>query len=73
MKEENTVAIAKGVIGQSEHLLALSVFTAYILGSFLFEPDFGSWVRHEAATFPVLHMIACSPVMYSGFRLVRRV
>lgn len=24
-----------------EHLLALSVFTAYILGSFLFEPDFG--------------------------------
>lgn len=55
-----------------EHLLALSVFTAYILGSFLFEPDFGSWVRHEAATFPVLHMIACSPVMYSGFRLVRR-
>ncbi len=56
-----------------EHLLALSVFTAYILGSFLFEPDFGSWVRHEAATFPVLHMIACSPVMYSGFRLVRRV
>jgi len=55
-----------------EHLLALSVFTAYILGSFLFEPDFGSWVRHEAATFPVLHMIACTPVMYSGYRLVRR-
>lgn len=54
-----------------EHLLALSVFTAYILGSFLFEPDFGSWVRHEAATFPVLHMIVCTPDMYSGYRIVR--
>ena len=26
----------------------------------LFEPDFGSWVRHEAATFPVLHLLVFS-------------
>lgn len=38
-------------------IIALSAFTAYLLGSFIFEPDFGSFVRHEAATFPVLHVI----------------
>ena len=38
-------------------IIALSVFTAYLLGSFIFEPDFGSFVRHEAATFPVLHLM----------------
>ncbi len=33
---------------------SLCVFIAYLMTSFLFEPDFGSFVRHEAATFPVL-------------------
>lgn len=37
--------------------LALCVFVGYALASFIFEPDFGSWTRHEAATFPVLHML----------------
>ncbi|MCH9274940.1 hypothetical protein JS533_001380 [Bifidobacterium amazonense] len=37
--------------------LALCVFLGYALGSFIFEPDFGSWTRHEAATFPVLHLL----------------
>lgn len=36
-----------------EGVLSLSVFIAYLLTSFTFEPDFGSWVRHEAATFPI--------------------
>ena len=39
-------------------IIVLSCFTAYLLGSFIFEPDFGSWVRHEAATFPILQMMA---------------
>lgn len=39
-------------------LLALTCFTAYLFGSFVFEPDFGSWVRHEAATFPLFHIMA---------------
>ncbi|NMM97695.1 hypothetical protein [Bifidobacterium olomucense] len=38
-------------------LLALCVFLGYVLASFIFEPDFGSWTRHEAATFPVLHLL----------------
>lgn len=39
-------------------VVALSCFLAYIFGSILFEPDFGSWVRHESATFPILQYIA---------------
>ena len=38
-------------------VLALSAFLGYLLVSFTFEPDFGSFVRHEAATFPVLHLL----------------
>lgn len=37
--------------------MALCVFLGYALASFVFEPDFGSWTRHEAATFPVLHLL----------------
>ncbi|OZG61334.1 hypothetical protein BLEM_1546 [Bifidobacterium lemurum] len=37
--------------------LALCVFLGYVLASFIFEPDFGSWTRHEAATFPVLLLL----------------
>lgn len=34
--------------------LALYLYMAFLLASATFEPDFGSWVRHEAAIFPVL-------------------
>lgn len=39
-------------------VVALSCFMAYFLGSAVFEPDFGSWVRHEATTFPVFQLLA---------------
>ena len=39
-------------------LVALSCFIAYFLGSVIFEPDFGSWTRHEATTFPILQLLA---------------
>ena len=43
----------------NEHgFLALICFTSYIFGSFAFEPDFGSWVRHESASFPVFYILA---------------
>lgn len=41
-------------------ILAYSVFTAFLLVSFFFEPDFGSWLRHEVAAFPILQMLFCS-------------
>ncbi len=40
-----------------KQILALSVFIAYFMGSVLFEPDFGSFVRHEASTFPLLYIL----------------
>ncbi len=45
------------------HNLALYIYIAFLLGSAAFEPDFGSWVRHEAATFPIL-MIVSDIVQY---------
>ena len=33
---------------------AIFLFLGYLLVSALFEPDFGSWVRHEATTLPLL-------------------
>ena len=37
-------------------LLALCMVLAFMTVSALFEPDFGSWVRHESAAFPLLWM-----------------
>jgi hypothetical protein len=37
----------------NRRLLALCFFSAFITVSFFFEPDFGSWVRHESSTFPL--------------------
>lgn len=38
-------------------VVALSCFVAYFFGSVVFEPDFGSWIRHEATTFPVFQLL----------------
>lgn len=46
-------------------VLSISVMLGFLLGSFTFEPDFGSFVRHEAATFPVLHLIALNNSEYA--------
>lgn len=35
-------------------LIAISIVVGFILTSAVFEPDFGSWVRHESVLFPVL-------------------
>lgn len=40
------------------NIIALSVFIAFFMGSVLFEPDFGSFARHEAAAFPVIILFA---------------
>ena len=37
--------------------IALYLYMAFILASGTFEPDFGSWVRHEAAIIPILLII----------------
>lgn len=39
-------------------IVSLSCFMAFFWGSVVFEPDFGSWVRHEATTFPIMQLMA---------------
>lgn len=45
-------------------VVVLSCFVAYFFGSVVFEPDFGSWVRHEATTFPVMQLMALQSYNY---------
>lgn len=45
--------------------VGLCVFIAFFQGSVLFEPDFGSFVRHEAATFPVIMLMVFNNKMWS--------
>lgn len=45
--------------------IGLCIFLAYFLGSVLFEPDFGSFVRHEAATFPIIILMVFNQTMWS--------
>ena len=40
-----------------KYKIAVAVMCAYYMVAFLFEPDFGGFVRHEAATAPVLLMV----------------
>ena len=45
-------------------VVVLSCFGAYFFGSVVFEPDFGSWVRHEATTFPIMQLMALQSYNY---------
>ena len=45
--------------------IGLCIFIAFFLGSVLFEPDFGSFVRHEAATLPVIVLMVFNDTMWS--------
>lgn len=45
-------------------IVTLSCFVAYFFGSVVFEPDFGSWVRHEATTFPIMQLMAFRSSVY---------
>lgn len=40
-----------------EALLVLALYFAFVLASATFEPDFGSWVRHETACLPVILLV----------------
>lgn len=57
----------------SNMLVTISCFAAYFFGSVVFEPDFGSWVRHEAATFPILQLMAYKSNLYEGTKRERMV
>lgn len=37
--------------------IAIYIFIAFLMGSAAFEPDFGSWIRHESVLFPIILVI----------------
>ena len=39
---------------QGSRKIAVYIYIAFLMGSAAFEPDFGSWVRHEAVLFPIV-------------------
>ncbi len=39
--------------------ISIFAYIAFVLGSAMFEPDFGSWIRHEAVFCPII-FIACN-------------
>lgn len=41
-----------------KNVIALCTFIGFFMGSVLFEPDFGSFARHEAASFPIIILFA---------------
>lgn len=45
------------LIFNDKYLISYIIFLSFILTSFFFEPDFGSWVRHEIAAFPVFQYL----------------
>lgn len=51
--------------------IGLCVFIAFFQGSVLFEPDFGSFVRHEAATFPAIILMVFNSRMWSPKAIAR--
>lgn len=42
----------------ASELIAICIYTGFLVASSTFEPDFGSWVRHEAVVFPVIMLFS---------------
>lgn len=53
-EEERIAAFEKRRDRQDCRTAALYLYLAFLLCSAAFEPDFGSWIRHEGITLPVL-------------------
>lgn len=55
--------ILKGLISSAyaddTRLIVLSVIVAFVIASATFEPDYGSWTRHETAAMPFLVAMLC--------------
>ena len=57
----------KNIKSLDDNMIVVVVcYSAYFFGSVVFEPDFGSWVRHEAATFPILQLLAYKSNSYKN-------
>lgn len=55
--EDENEAFLEPLTQQDARTAALYLYIAFLLCSAAFEPDFGSWVRHEGVAFPVILLI----------------
>lgn len=56
-EELDIVAMQKAEDRRDTRTAALYLYLAFLLCSAAFEPDFGSWIRHEGITLPILLLI----------------
>ena len=57
-----TIIVIKALMGIKTNnkikMYAIYLFVGFLFASATFEPDFGSWVRHEAVALPVIILMA---------------
>ena len=57
-----TIIVIKALMGiktnEKIKMYAIYIFVGFLFASATFEPDFGSWVRHEAVVLPVIMLMA---------------
>lgn len=63
--------LSKGMLSD-RFILCISVYLAFVLASGAFEPDFGSWVRHETACLPFILVAVTGYVGCSSKSMVAR-
>lgn len=52
------IKFSKTTSSSSKNSICLNTYLAFVFTSVLFEPDMGSWARHESVAFPLLLLIA---------------
>ena len=55
--KEIQIGILKAIAKFCDENVALLIICGFIFSSVAFEPDFGSWVRHESVVFPLFIVI----------------
>ncbi|RYQ14835.1 hypothetical protein PG2083B_1669 [Bifidobacterium pseudolongum subsp. globosum] len=69
------VQYSKGILNKSitgsHNYIIYSIYLSFLLTSFFFEPDFGSWVRHEMAAFPVFQFLFFSKYCHITINIKR--
>lgn len=55
--EEEKEEYLESTFHSNTRTIALYLYLAYLLCSAMFEPDFGSWLRHESAALPIILLL----------------
>jgi len=64
--------IINKLLTTKKNYLSICLFVAFVLGSATFEPDFGSWVRHETVLMPVF-LVAIDCIQVNSRAIARKI